>query len=92
MAEWKAYDSEDTPQCTHCGVEMPYARYRKGNGTNAREITDYCPRCGAKMTAMPLCKDCGYGCGKWENDGICYACRGQVWIPKRPHRCAGEED
>ena len=92
MAEWKVYDSEDVPQCTHCGSYMPFARYRKGNGVNAREITDYCPWCGERMTNMPLCKDCAYGRGVCKNDGVCYACRGQDWIPKRPHRCAGEED
>lgn len=41
---------------------------------------------------MPMCGDCKYGQGAWKEDGICYACRGQVWIPGAPHRKAGEED
>ena len=90
MAEWKVYDY-DTPQCTHCGMWMPFARYRRGQGTNARSITDYCPWCGKKMTAMPMCGDCKYGQGAWKDDGICYACREQVWIPGAPRRKAGEE-
>ena len=90
MAEWKVYEY-DTPQCTSCGMWMPFARYRRGQGTNARNITDYCPHCGSKMTAMPMCGDCKYGQGAWRDDGICYACRGQVWIPGAPHRKAGEE-
>lgn len=48
--------------------------------------------CGEKMTAMPMCGECSYGNGEWKDDGICYACREQVWIPGRPHRKAGEED
>lgn len=91
MAEWRVYDA-DTPQCTSCGMWMPFARYRRGQGTNAREITDYCPHCGRRMTAMPMCGDCKYGKGAWKENGICYACRGQVWIPGAPHRKAGEED
>lgn len=90
MAEWKVYEA-DTPQCTSCGMWMPFARYRRGQGTNARKITDYCPHCGRKMTAMPMCVDCQYGHGAWRDDGICYACREQVWIPGAPHRKAGEE-
>jgi len=43
------------------------------------------------MTAMPMCGNCKYGQGKWKEDGICYACREQVWIPGAPHRKAGEE-
>lgn len=70
---------------------MPFARYRRGWGTNARYITNYCPHCGKKMTAMPMCGNCKYGQGKWKEDGICYACREQVWIPGAPHRKAGEE-
>ena len=90
MAEWKVYDY-DTPQCTHCGMWMPFARYRRGQGTDARIITDFCPSCGEKMTAMPMCGDCEYGQGTWKDNGICYACREQVWIPGEPHRKAGEE-
>lgn len=91
MAEWRAYEA-DTPQCTSCGMWMPFARYRRGQGTNAREITDYCPHCGRKMTAMPMCGECKYGQGAWKEDGICYACRSQVWIPGAPHRKFGEEE
>ena len=90
MAEWRVYEA-DTPQCTHCGMWMPFARYRRGQGTDARYITDYCPHCGSRMTAMPMCGDCKYGHGEWKEDGICYACREQVWIPGAPHRKAGEE-
>ena len=28
MAEWRVYEA-DTPQCTHCGMWMPFARYRR---------------------------------------------------------------
>lgn len=90
MAEWKIYEA-DTPQCNKCGAWMPFARYRRGQGVNAREITDYCPYCGSKMTAMPLCGDCKYGQGEWKDNGICYACREQIWIPGAPHRKVGEE-
>lgn len=85
MAEWKVYEA-DTPQCTSCGMWMPFARYRRGQGVNARRITNYCPNCGKKMTAMPLCGRCKYGQGAWKEDGICYACREQTWIPGAPHR------
>nr|DAO36866.1 MAG TPA: Thaumarchaeal output domain 1 [Caudoviricetes sp.] len=89
--EWRVYEA-DTPQCSHCGMWMPFARYRRKAGANARRITDFCPSCGEKMTAMPMCGDCKYGQGVWKEDGICYACREQVWIPGAPHRKAGEED
>lgn len=91
MPRWIVYE-DDTPQCSHCGMWMPFARYRRGQGTNARDITDYCPSCGEKMTAMPMCGECSYGNGAWKDDGICYACREQVWIPGRPHRKATEEN
>lgn len=90
MAEWRVYDY-DTPQCTHCGMWMPFARYRRGQSTDARSITDFCPSCGAKMTAMPMCETCKYGNGEWKDDGICFACREQVWIPGKPHRQVGNE-
>lgn len=90
MARWFIYE-DDTPQCSSCGMWMPFARYRRGQGTDARDITDYCPHCGKKMTAMPMCGECSHGNGEWKDDGICYACREQVWIPGRPHRKAGEE-
>ena len=85
MAEWRVYEA-DTPQCTSCGMWMPFARYRRGQGINARKITDFCPNCGKKMTAMPMCGSCAYGNGEWKDDGICFACREQVWIPGKPHR------
>ena len=91
MAEWRVYEA-DTPQCTGCGMWMPFARYRRGQGTDARKITDYCPCCGRKMTAMPMCGNCKDGHGAWKEDGICHACREQVWIPGAPHWKAGEED
>ena len=40
MAEWRVYEA-DTPQCTHCGMWMPFTRYRRDQGTNARSITNY---------------------------------------------------
>ena len=90
MAEWMVFE-HDTPHCSSCGMWMPFARYRRGQGTNARTITDYCPHCGRKMTAMPMCGNCKYGQGAWKENGICYACREQVWIPGAPHRKAGEK-
>lgn len=90
MAKWKVWEA-DTPQCTHCGMWMPFARYRRGQGTNAREITNYCPWCGKKMTAMPMCAGCEYGNGEWKDDGICFSCREQVWIPRKEHRNAWNE-
>ena len=90
MAEWRVYEA-DTPQCTSCGMWMPFARYRRGQGINARKITDFCPSCGKKMTAMPMCGSCAYGNGEWKDDGICFACREQVWIPGKPHRQVGNE-
>ena len=32
------------------------------------------------------------GHGEWKEDGICYSCREQVWVPGTPHRKAGEEN
>lgn len=46
---------------------------------------------GEKMTAMPMCKSCTYGNGEWKDDGICFACREQVWIPGKEHRNAWNE-
>ena len=90
MAEWRVYEA-DTPQCTQCGMWMPFARYRRGQGAHARKITDFCPSCGKKMTAMPMCGSCTYGNGEWKDNGICFACREQVWIPGKPHRQVGNE-
>lgn len=91
MGTWKIWEA-DTPQCSRCFMWMPFARYRRKMGTNAREITNFCPWCGEKMTAMPLCGDCTYGQGAWKEDGICFACREQIWVPGKAHRKAGEED
>lgn len=30
--------------------------------------------------------------GAWKDNGICYACREQIWTPRAPHRKVGEED
>lgn len=91
MAEWKVYEF-DTPQCTSCGMWMPFARYRKCNGINGREITNFCPHCGQKMTAIPICKQCSYAKeGNWKDDGICFACRERVWVPNRAHRSVVDE-
>lgn len=67
MSEWRVYTA-DIPRCTSCGMWMPFARYRRGQGTDAREITDYCPHCGKKMTAMPMCSSCSYGKGAWKEE------------------------
>lgn len=81
MAKWKVYKDEKAPQCTHCGMWAPFARYRRGRGTNARELTDFCPNCGAKMLAIDECETCKYAKdGNWQENGICYACRGDTWI------------
>ena len=37
------------------------------------------------------CGECKYGQGAWKDNGICYACREQIWIPGAPHRKVGEE-
>ena len=76
---------------TSCGMWMPFARYRRWHGINARKITDFCPNCGKKMTSMPMCGSCAYWNGEWKDDGICFACREQVWIPGKPHRQVGNE-
>lgn len=91
MGAWILLEA-DTPQCSHCGMWMPFERYRRKTGANARRITDFCPSCGEKMTAMPMCGDCTYGHGEWKDDGICFACREQIWVPGKAHRRVGEED
>lgn len=69
MAEWRVYEA-DTPQCTSCGMWMPFARYRRGQGTDAkREIAE-----------MPAADVAPVVHGKWvPPDGIpgflvCSAC------------------
>ena len=42
MAEWRVYEY-DTPQCTSCGMWMPFARYRRGQGTEAGKGTPGSP-------------------------------------------------
>ena len=84
VARWKVYDGDLCPTCTHCGMGAPYARYKRGNGLNGRELTDYCPTCGAKITAMDECKDCSFSDnGEWQDNGICFACRGDTWLPHK---------
>ena len=81
MAHWKLYKGETALSCTHCGMGAPFARYRRKNGLNAREITNYCPFCGSKMTGIDECKDCPHSKnGEWQENGICFACRGDTWI------------
>jgi hypothetical protein len=86
-ARWKTFENEKAPRCTHCGMWMPFARYRRKQGANAREITDFCPNCGCKMVAIDQCADCPHAeCGKSQEDGVCYACRGNAWIYGNPIR------
>ena len=81
MARWKVYKGEKAPQCTACGMWAPFARYRRSTGINARELSDYCSSCGAKITGIDECYDCKYSKdGEWQDNGICFACRGDAWI------------
>ena len=81
MARWKVFDDEKAPQCTHCGMWAPFARYRRKTGQNARYLTDYCPYCGARMTGMDECFTCPYAEDRrWQENGICYACREDPWV------------
>ena len=81
MAGWKVYSGEKAPQCTGCGMWAPFARYRRRTGQNARMLTDYCPSCGRKMESCDACADCQYAeGGKWQDNGICFACRGDTWV------------
>lgn len=81
MARWKVFDGEHAPQCTHCGMYAPFARYSRKTGQNGRKISDYCPNCGAKMTGIDECLNCKYSNnGEWNDNGICFACRGYTWI------------
>ena len=86
-AKWKVFDDEKCPQCTSCGMWMPFARYRRITGRNAREVTNFFPWCGAKMIAIDQCSDCPNaenGC--WKDSGICYSCREDAWIYGKPIR------
>lgn len=81
MAKWEVYEGNTYPSCTHCGMSAPFARYSRKAGLNARYITDFCPYCGSKMTAIDECAECPYATvGHWNGDGICFACRGSTWI------------
>ena len=81
MAQWKVYNGETAPQCTGCGMWAPFARYRRKNGMNARKLTDFCPNCGRKMEGCSDCAECKYAeNGKWQDNGICYACREDPWV------------
>lgn len=82
MARWKVYERDNFPSCTDCGHGAPFARYRRGNGIYGVEITDYCPYCGKKMTGIDECIECPYSKnGEWQDNGICFACRGDTWLP-----------
>ena len=86
VAKWKVYKSEKAPQCTRCGMWMPFARYRRRQGINAREITDFCPTCGDQMLAIDECETCKYSKDEnWQENGICYACRVDTWIFGKKH-------
>lgn len=86
MARWKIYDGEKAPQCTHCGMWAPFARYRRRTGLNGRDITPYCPECGAKMEGIDECYTCPEAKdGKWQDNGICFACRSDTWVYGKKH-------
>lgn len=86
MARWTVYEGSKCPSCTSCGMGAPFARYRRKNGVNAREITDFCSSCGKKMTGMDECKECPHSKdGEWQDNGICFACRGDTWTPGKKH-------
>ena len=81
MSRWSLYCEDIFPSCTGCGIGAPFARYTRKNGINARELTDYCPNCGAKMTGIDECKGCPHSHnGEWQNNGICFACRDDTWV------------
>lgn len=82
MARWTVYAGDNTPTCTSCGIAAPYSRYSRKVGMDGHDITDYCPNCGKKMTAMDECGDCPHSDGEaWQDNGICFACRGDTWMP-----------
>lgn len=90
---WKVYSGENAPQCTSCGMWAPSAYYRRRNGQGARDLTDYCPNCGAKMTAFDECEGCPESeNGSWQDNGICFACREKVWVYGRKHREERKDD
>lgn len=85
-ARWKVYVGDKTLSCTSCGMSAPFARYIRKNSTDAREITDYCPNCGAKMRGIDECTDCPHSSnGEWRDNGICFACRGDTWVYGKKH-------
>ncbi len=78
----KVYKGDNCPSCTSCGMGAPFARYRKKNGIGGREITNYCPSCGKKMTGIDECIEGPHSeNGEWQDNGICFACRGDTWFP-----------
>lgn len=85
-ARWMVFDGDLTPSCSHCGMAAPSARYRRKDGVNAHELTEFCPSCGAKITAMDECKNCPHAeDGKWQDNGVCFACREKTWLPGQKH-------
>ena len=54
-----------------------------------------CRRWSAPLAGMKNCTGpddfCSYGIGEWKDDGICYACREQVWIPGKMRSQVGTE-
>ena len=66
----------DNYYCSHCGMGAPFARYRRKNGTNERELTDYCPSCGAIMDDIELCSKCSWNKNGKKNheSGVCLYC------------------
>lgn len=84
MARWKVFEGDSFPSCTSCGMDAPYARYRRKNGVEARKLTDFCPSCGKKITGIDECIECPYSKnGEWQDNGICFACRGDTWLPDK---------
>ena len=83
---WEVYVGDKSPHCTSCGMWAPFAQYNRKHGTNARSITDYCPYCGAKMRGIDECIDCPHSSnGEWQDNGICFACRDDVWVYGKKH-------
>ena len=68
-AAWK-YMYDDIPACSHCGIGAPFARYKRKNGINARDLTNYCPNCGALMDKIKMCKDCDWSDKGNKNWGV----------------------
>jgi len=57
-----------------------FCQIQKKTGVNGRNITNYCPSCGAKMNGIDECLTCKYAKdGEWKDNGICFACRDITW-------------